>query len=89
MAGFRVGLGPNSLTSTRGSCTAGLGSDTIIHAITCRRQGKTSRYFDLADEKKTTSAFVEMLLAIPAGSGGYIPRQLGGNHCRQSSGDTQ
>ena len=52
MAGFRVGLGPNSLTSTRGSRTAGLGSDTIIHAITCRRQGKTSRYFDLADEKK-------------------------------------
>lgn len=77
MAGFRVGLGPNSLTGTRGSWLAW----ALIHAITCRRQGKTSRYFDLADEKKTTSAFVEMLLAIPAeSSAGYIPRQLGGNH---------
>ena len=77
MAGFRVGLGPNALTDTRGSWLAW----ALIHAITCRRQGKTSRYFDLADEKKkTTSAFVEMLLAIPAGSGGHIPRQLGGNH---------
>ena len=59
MAGFKVGLGSNASTGTRGLWLAW----ALIHPITCWRRIERYRYFGLANEDMR-SMFEEVRLAV-------------------------